>query len=252
MNAAGTLMEYQRAWTHVCGTLDPSTAVLPTDPLIADRWLLYRRMVRGRLREHLGEGIPRTIAALGEAGFGAWFDRWLDASMPRSRFIRDIVEEFLAFALPRWNANNELPAFLVDLATFEQAQWAVRHVPNYEGLLETFDFHKIPVLHPAVRFVDLAYAVHEAPIAEDPLYRKERVQLCVFRNKDNRGTSHWTINDFASELLTTWSRNERRTVTEAVRSIAATRSTAITTDFIEKLSGFLADMIEQGVILGCR
>ncbi len=64
-------------------------------------WLLYRNMVRTRLRRTQRESLPRTLAALGADALDAHTDAWIESGAPRSRIYREVPLEFGAWLAPR-------------------------------------------------------------------------------------------------------------------------------------------------------
>jgi hypothetical protein len=245
-----SLETYERDFTEVCFSLEPPTEALPPEGLSRERWLLYRRLVRSRLKEHLTFGYKRTIEALGPKRFSYWFERWLDEAPPTTRYIREVIPQFLAFALPAWREHGDVPPWLVDLARWENARWVVRYVDDPVTGVDEFDFDQVPVLSNAVELLDLDWAVHEKP-PEGSNYAERPVRLCVYRRSDTQGAATWALNDLAADLLAAW-KEGAQTVTETVKDVAKKHNVPITEGFIEKLSGLLADMIDRGVIRGSR
>src|SRR6185369_10989976 len=85
------------------------------------RLLVYRKLVRGNLREALRASLPRTLARL-DARFEPSFAEFLRLSPPVSHYLRDLTTQFLGFALERWAGDPNVPAYLCDLARHEALQ----------------------------------------------------------------------------------------------------------------------------------
>lgn len=81
--------------------------------------VLYRTLVRNRLRDAVEAALPDTAARLGPERLAAEVTEFLRSSGPRSSYMQDLPSEFLSFALPRWEKDAVLPVFLPDLARYE-------------------------------------------------------------------------------------------------------------------------------------
>ncbi|WP_437827808.1 HvfC family peptide modification chaperone [Sorangium sp. So ce1153] len=110
-----------RAWLAGTGIEGADLEAMASLP--PGRLLLYRSLIRRGLAGAIRAGIPRTAARLG-ARFEADVARFLEAELPRSRYLRDVAFEFVAFAAPRWGEDPEVPAYLADLARHELAAFA--------------------------------------------------------------------------------------------------------------------------------
>ncbi|WP_437935104.1 HvfC family peptide modification chaperone [Sorangium sp. So ce341] len=110
-----------RAWLASAGLEGPDLEAMAALP--PRRLLLYRSLVRRGLTGAIRAGIPRTAARLGDR-FEADAARFLEAELPRSRYLRDVAFAFVAFAAPRWVEDPEVPAYLADLARHELAAFA--------------------------------------------------------------------------------------------------------------------------------
>ncbi|WP_437721628.1 HvfC family peptide modification chaperone [Sorangium sp. So ce861] len=110
-----------RAWLASAGLEGSDLEAMAALP--PRRLLLYRSLVRRGLIGAIRAGIPRTAARLG-ARFEADAARFLEAELPRSRYLRDVAFAFVAFAAPRWVEDPEVPAYLADLARHELAAFA--------------------------------------------------------------------------------------------------------------------------------
>ena len=70
------------------------------------RMLVYRSLVHNRLRHAVRDLIPRTVARLGNAGLREQFTQFMAARAPRSHYLRDVPDEFLEWAAPRWRTMS--------------------------------------------------------------------------------------------------------------------------------------------------
>ncbi len=242
-----SLVDTERAFVRLCFAAEPDEGdltALGSDP---ERWLLYRRMVQSRLLDMLASGLPRTRDAIGAEGFDATFGRWLEAAPPRTRFIRDIVPAFAAFAASRWTADAGHPAWLVDLARYEaevwDVGWAAGELPPHVALV----FDRRPVVHPAARTVVLDHPVHRDG---GPPWPAEPTHLLLYRRADH-GVSFRVLGPVEHALVEVILSGER-TLTEASHEVARDLGVALDGAFVERLGELLAALVDQGVVLGAR
>lgn len=245
---ATSLLPRQQAVARVCFSAQPSPEDL--EALGApERWLLYRTMVRDRLRDMIAVGLPRTLDLLDEGAFRACFDRWLHEAPPQTRYIREIVPAFVAFALPGWSRDAALPPWTADLARYETARWEVWYQPNPPTDTEELAFDRRPCVNPALRVLRLSHPVHTRRAPEEPC-PSEPTHLAVFRTPELR-VDVWTLNAMTADLLEAWQAGEQ-TITESVREAAHRRDVSIGPGFVDKLSETMARFVEKGVLLGSQ
>jgi hypothetical protein len=243
------LTEHERNFTRVCFAQSPPEDALEALGARRDRWLLYRDMVRARLRRMIEAGLPRTVEALGRPAYGKWYDRFLDEAPPRSRYIREVVPEFVAHVKPRWKEDSTIPAWVCDLAEYELAKWEAGWVEGEVIDAGELTFEKIPVVNPTLRTLQLRHRVHEKlPLGAD--YPEQPVILGVFRREDDK-VSTWVLTERTLWLLQELTRGEL-TTTEAAKKMAAERGLAIDEKFATMIGSTLADLLESGMLLGAR
>lgn len=244
------LLEKQRAFLSVC--FDPTPAQADFDALSGERqrWMVYRDMVRTRLRDMAAVGLPRTRKTLGEARFERAFARYLAEDPPRSRYIRDVVPHFVRSAAPAWERDPELPAYLPDLARYEAAKWVVADEEDPTAAAAEFDFDKPALFTPAHRLLRLRHAVHRRE--DDPRFAEPApTQLLVYRRKDGTRAHTWSCNAVTADLVERWAAGEQ-TVSEAIRTVAEQRGLAVDPRFLDGLCTVLADFIDRGIVVGSR
>lgn len=240
-----SLIPRQQAVARVCFAAEPSSQDL--EALGApERWLLYRTMVRDRLRDMISAGLPRTIALVGKPAFHDAFDRWLDRAPPRTRYIREILPAFVSFSLPSWTTDDTRP-WTADLARYETARWEVWYQEDPPRETVEFSFDRRPAVNPALRVVRLGHPVHDERTLDAP-YPAEPVQLALYRTPEHR-VDIWVLNAMAADLLEAWQAGDR-TVTETVRGVAERRGIQLGPSFVEKLSEMIAQFLQKGILLG--
>ena len=108
---------------------DDVEAILAAPPRLG----LYRRLIRNNLVGVTSQMMPRARArlnAVASGAFDATFDAFLDAVAPRTHYLRDVPGEFLAWAIPRWKARADIPAYAADLAAHELVEFAIAAAPT--------------------------------------------------------------------------------------------------------------------------
>jgi hypothetical protein len=240
------LLARQRAAARVCFEREPRTGDL--DVLGPhERWLLYRTMVRDRLRSMVTVGLPRTLDEIPRDRFAAAFDAWLHEAPPRTRYIREVLPAFVQHAEPRWADDPSLPPWTTDLMRFEAARWECWYAEGPSMPAADFHFDRIPALNPALRLLRTAYPVHQRRDADAP-YPPQPVNLCVHRTPDHR-VDVWVLNDLAAALVQAWQR-EDATVTDTVRDAADHQGIPLDARLVDTLSETLAKFLRRGILLG--
>lgn len=235
--------ELQRAMQRVCFDRTPSPEDLAT--LGGDAALLYRGLVRTRLRELVSKVLPQSERVLGRDRTSELFAAFLEEAPPRSRFFREVVPDFVAFALPR--IASDAPAHARDVVRLEATRWELgwRKGEVPEAIVD-FDLEKVPVAHPTLRALELGHAVHreEDPPAAGTFY------VCVHRRADHVVETR-VLDATAFALVRGWARGDRSAI-EVVREVLAREGRAADAEFVERLGGLLTVLISSGALLGSR
>jgi len=215
------------------------------------RLQLYRRLVRGNLREALHATLPRTLARL-EGNFARYFDEFLQVSPPVTRYLRDLTPQFLRFALERWLRDPQVPEYLGDLARHEALQVEVasllalpkNHVPAELSLEEGVEFID------AVRLVQYAWAVHTLPDDETNRELPERgaVSLLVYRSPEHE-VRYLELGAFAHALLSSLL-DDRLSLRLSLNASAARVGQTLDDALLTRAARLLAELAERGALLG--
>ncbi len=247
-----SLEEVQRAFSRICTDATPSEADLALLHAPRERWLLYRRMVRARLFAMARSGLPRTIAALGEPRFEAAMRDYLAQGGVRSRFIRDVVNELVEHALPRWVADPALPPHLGDLARYEAVKWQVASVewPRPEPVADELEFEGVPVHNPTVRALAVRFRVDRDDERQDEALDAEH-RVLLYRRPDGAPVHGYVLDPRAAELYDAWCVPDR-SFADGVRAVLAARGAAPDPTFVDSMAGLLAGLVERAIILGSR
>jgi hypothetical protein len=242
------LVDTERRFIRICFTREPREDDLAALGGIRDRWLLYRHMVRARLRTMIESALKRTVPALGEGAWHGWFDRWLDEAPPRTRYIREIVPELVAYCLPRWESDTTIPAWVPELARLEAARWEVGYADAPLPVAGELSFEKTAVLTPHVRVLRASHAVHRTQASYEP--EPGAVHLVVYRRPDDR-TAVWAVDDFTAALVEGLAPGNRN-VTDTVKAAAAELDIPIDEKLVQRIGAVLAELVSRGILLGAR
>lgn len=245
-----SLAEVEQAIQRVCIAPTPSAEDLS---LLGDSdvWLVYRSMVRRRLRGEVRRVFARTLDAVGEAAFDSAFDAVLAARPPNTRFFYRVPLWFAEAAAQYFESAPGAPAHASDLLRYEATRWEVSDLPGHlEAAPADFAFDAVPVLNPALRLLTLEHAV-QRKLEADGAYPPGRQHLVIVRAGDDTAVKTWTVNAVTFDLLLLLGQRPVA-VTEALASVAKQRGVALDAGFVDALCTVLADFIERGVILGSR
>jgi hypothetical protein len=229
--------------------LDPEDVaeILAAPPRLA----LYRRLIQNNLTGVTGKMLKRTRArmeAVVAGAFDASFASFLDEVGPRTHYLRDVPGEFLEWALPRWEARADLPAWIGDLARHELAAFQVGAAVTPASTPEVGEARpNAPLVFAAtVRLLRYAYAVHELPLDEtdrtEPLLCPSA--LLLYRD-DEHVVQSLALTPLAAAITERLLRSE--TLLEAVRG--AGEEMGANAGVLD-VASFLADLGERGVLLG--
>lgn len=212
--------------------------------------LVYRRLVRANLKEALGTTIPRTVARLGPV-FDEYFARYLDAHGPRTRYLRDVTPDFLAFCAAAWPSDPRVPAHSLDLARHEAVQIDVGAQESRPPEREPEELSlEAPVRFvEAVRLMRYDHAVHR--LSEDEADRSspepEPTALLVYRNPDHE-VRYLELTPMAASIL------ERllagTPLARAIQGAADEAGTPLSQNLLEATARLLSDLAERGALLG--
>ncbi len=218
----------------------------------AKLWV-YRKLVRGSLREALELAIPRSIARLG-ALFDEYFERFLREAGPRSPYLRDVTTEFLSFAGPLWLEDTRIPPWTNDLARHEALRIAVgamqgsRASRSESGELA---LDRGVELTEACALMQYDFAVHR--LSDDEADRsepaREPTELFVYRSPEHE-VRYLELTPLAFGILGRLLAGE--TLEAALVRATAERGATLDQHVIEGTARLLADLAERGALFGPR
>ncbi|HVJ88500.1 MAG TPA: putative DNA-binding domain-containing protein [Labilithrix sp.] len=226
------------------------------DALLASprRLGLYRRLVRHNVTAVIDTMLERTRARL-EARVPGKFDdavaAFLDELGPRTPHMRDVPSEFLAYAAPRWRADDRLPKWIADYAELELLDFTIGVAPRPlppPPLAEVTADRPLVFAEPK-QLISLAWAVNELPddVLREPAERP--VSILVYRDKEHR-SRFLELTPLAAAIL------DRLFAGDALGTamVAACQAKGHPLDdsVLAGAARLLADLGERGVLLGAR
>lgn len=236
-----------RALRRVC--FAPNIDLADLARLGPGRWSLYRDLVRSRIEGALAEALPRTRDAAGAERFGRWIARWLDASPPRTRYVRELMPQFVA-----WREGldgSDLPPCFDDLVRYEVALHAVGLAPDPSPdalLAAPFEMHRPARFHPVLRRLDLRWPVHARHCEREPDAEPAPCALLVYRDAQRFQAETLALSPVAARVVDAM--REGGAVTAAVQRALAAEDLHAGADFIGSFADLLGDLMERGVLLG--
>lgn len=153
----------------------------PEGELAGERLGVYRRLVRGSMREAIESILPRTVALLGSR-FDDELDRFYRERGPKTHYLRDVPLELVEHLGPRWRDDPTLPSHLADVARLEALELTVAIGDDRRADARAELRLDAPALfQEAVAQASFDHAVHEE--AEPPARRP--VALLVYRDAEH-------------------------------------------------------------------
>lgn len=220
-------------------TLDPSSELG-----------VYRALVRGNLRDVIRLQLGETRALVGDALLDAEIDAFVDAGLPRSHYLRDVPQAFLAFLAPRWRARADLPAHALDRARYELLEYEVAAAWEDPALADTrrhraaLELDRPVVWHASLRFARFEHPVHDPAREGVPA----STALIVYRDAEHE-LHTLELSPLAADMV------ERLVAGEplgrAIQAAAAARGAALDATTLAETSALLADYAARGILLGC-
>lgn len=216
-----------------------------------ERLLVYRRLVRGTLREAMELAMPRAIARLGDS-FDEYFGRFLAERGPRTHYLRDVTTQFLAWAAEELARDARAPAYIWDLARHEslQIEVASEHALPKGVVPEPLELDGGVEFVPASRVVRYDFAVHKLSADESDRTEPERVAtaLFVYRSPEH-DVRYLELSPLAAAILERLHR-DRQSLSAAVTGACAESGIPLGEAVLSGAAQLLADLAERGALLG--
>ena len=240
-----------RAFVEARGVVgEDADAIVAAPPRLG----VYRTLVQNGIKTVVGRVLPRTRARLNASSsgrFDADLARFLDAVGPRTHYLRDVPDEFVAWALPRWRGDPAVPPYVADLAVHEVVVFAVASAPDDPpAAASPVTLDRALSFAQSARLVRYAWRVHELsgdvdardPPVEGPAY------LLAYRDA-NLSASWLDLTPLEASIVGPLM--DGQALGDAVQGACrdhATSPTAVATD----VARLLADLASRGIVLGAR
>lgn len=218
----------------------------------AERLLAYHSMVHSRLFRTIKTFMGGAAERLGDARLHADVHAWTRDQGSRSPYLREVPTEFFAWVRPRWEADEELPPWLCELA---QHQISIRELRNDPRELGPQNEVKIDLERPiacnaTARIVRYHWSVHELPrelgAAEPKLYAEPQ-SVVAYRDRDDR-PRFVDIGPRAAHLLARLLAGA--TLREALFGACEAMGEALSDEILATTALTLADLVDRHVLLG--
>jgi len=218
----------------------------------AERLLMYRKMVQGRLRRVIRELLPRTTARLDKKRFLADFADFFEQAGSHSVILRDVPVEFLDWCREPWSRAAAVPDYLIDLARHELLALEIRNAP---GGREPDTGSPLALDKPlrfdgTCRLQRYEHCVHALPMDVDDRSVPEAKAngLLAYRDPETYAVRYIALTDRATEVI------ERllagATVVSALQEGAVAAGLTLDDDFLAGMTHLFADLSERRVLLG--
>jgi hypothetical protein len=220
----------------------------------AERFLVYRALVHNRVRNTVRDFITRTAARLGKQRLRADVADFLHEKAIASPYLRDVPQEFVDFAAPRWRADPSLPAWIPDLAQHELLDYTVLNDPRGG---EAPTGQPLALDRPlrfdgTVRLLAYAFAVHRLPIEPDDRSEPEHVPtwLLAYRDAEHK-VRYLELTELAAAMLRQLVL-QRATVADGLRAACVELGVDLDDERLAIAAQLLADLADRGVMLGAE
>jgi len=224
-------------------------AAVVQGPPSDERIGIYRSLVRRGIISAARAQLSRTAAKLGPL-FDAYANRWLDAGLPSSPYLRDAASEFCAWAAPIWAEDEAVPAWIADLARYEAATFEVAAAVSGEGATGiALALDRAVRFDGATRLERYAWAVHRGGtwVEEGEAPEREATAVLLYRDAEHE-VRCLALTPLAASIVERLLAGE--TLGGAVTAACAALGEALGEPVLRGTAELLADLAERGVVLG--
>ncbi len=219
----------------------------------ATRLEAYRALVHNRVRNTVDDFIPRVADRIGSRRLRRDVAGFLADRAIHSPYLRDVPAEFVAWAIPTWERDPDIPGYIPDLARHELLRLDVKNTPRGSDLPtgEKIDLERAVRVEGSAVVVRYAYAVHKLSKERTDRTEPELQETCLiaFRGGDDQ-THYIDCREWVARLI------ERLIAGETLRAalFATLESLAmpLDDDILARAAVVLADFMDQGLLLGAE
>lgn len=217
---------------------------------------IYRKLVRGTLKEAIAAQLPRTVSRLEDTdAYAGYARRFFEERLPTSQILRDVAYEFAVWAAPEMRADTSLPAFLSDLMRYELFEFDVyvgqRDLdPEAPAPASELAADQTIAFDGSARLARFDSGVHALPDDENDRTEPEAREAHVLAYRDVDGDyRQMNLTPLAFAIMENLM-VEGHPFAEAVSRACQARDVVADMEVIEGTSKVLADLAERGVVRG--
>lgn len=221
------------------------------------RLLVYHEMVHARLVKTIRSFIAGASERIGDDRLRAEVREWIAVPGPKTRYLRSIPAEFLAWVRPRWDADESLPPWIAEYCDHVVAVRTIRNDPRSVGQQTDvkLELERPVICNPTTRVYRYRWAVHRLPTPLLPAAEPEPLgppegghALIGFRHPQDEQPHFFDIKPRSAHML------ERLLAGESLRDalFGACEAMGETLDdeILSVTAVTLADLIDRQVLLG--
>jgi hypothetical protein len=220
------------------------------------RLLVYHEMVHARLVKTIRSFIEGASERVGENRLRAEVREWIAAPGPKSRYLRSIPAEFLAWVRPRWEADETLPPWIAEYCDHVVAVRTIRNDPRSVGRPTDvkLELERPVACNPTTRVYRYRWAVHRLPTPlqpdsqPEPLGSQSGHALIGFRHPDDEQPHFFDIKPRSAHML------ERllagQTLRDALFGACEAMGETLDDEILSVTAVTLADLADRQVLLG--
>jgi hypothetical protein len=217
------------------------------------RLLVYHEMVHARLFKTVRSFIEGAGERIGDDRLRAEVREWIAGPGPKTRYLRDIAAEFLAWVRPRWEADESLPPWIAEYCDHVVAVRTIRNDPNaiVTPTDASIDLERPVVCNPTTRLYHYRWAVHRLPTpltSEQVPASLDGASVVGFRHPDDEQPHFFDIKPRSAHLL------ERllagATLRDALFGACAAMGETLDDEILSVTAVTLADLVDRRVLLG--
>jgi hypothetical protein len=221
------------------------------------RLLVYHEMVHSRLVKTIRSFIEGANERIGDNRLRAEVREWIATPGPKTRYLRNIPAEFLAWARPRWEADESLPPWLAEYCDHVVAVRTIRNDPRSVGRPTEvkLELERPVVVNATTRVYRYRWAVHRLPTPLLPDSEPEPLgppggghALIGFRHPEDEQPHFFDIKPRSAHML------ERllagQTLRDALFGACAAMGETLDDEILSVTAVTLADLVDRQVLLG--
>lgn len=215
------------------------------------RLLAYHEMIHARLLKTIRSFLGVAAQHLGDERLRVEVDAWIAGPGPKTPYLREIPAEFLAWAGPRWSADESLPAWLVELASHQILTRTVRNDPRETGepTEAGLELDRPIACNGTIRVLRYRWAVHRLPKRPTPEQApvEDPVTVIAYRGRDAK-PAFVEIKPRSAHMLELLIAG--KTLREALFGACEALGENLDDQILSVTAVTLADLLDRHVLLG--